>query len=75
MMQLLAICAAFTFHLDSSSAEYLDMKSSVLGETPDCIERGSVSISTVYSVYVKLVLCSMSGLLPIVRLSLDPKLL
>lgn len=57
-MQLLAICATFTFHLDSNSADYLGMESSVLGDAPDTIECGSI-ISTVSSVYVKLVLCSM----------------
>lgn len=74
MMQLLAICAAFPFELDSYGADYLGMKSSVLGETTDSIECGSVPPQFIlYTSSLSSVLCS--GLPSTVRLSLGPKLL
>lgn len=70
--RLCATCAAFSFHLDSSSADYLGMKSSVLGETPVSIECCSVSLQlNLCMSSLSPVLCN--GLPLILRLSLDLK--
>lgn len=58
ILQLKAVCPALTFHLDSRSADYLDMKPSVLGEAPAGIECDRVSPQFVLCLS-SFVLCSL----------------